>query len=103
MLREPDYLHSLERLGPVDRVVDAGDVETSRFRDVSVRFRSLQPVRLPLSRRRALGELVEDVKVALVLDLAGDTVLGADLESQRGIAPIPTFSHADIPFRGGSW
>lgn len=77
LLRETDDLHGLQRLGPVGGVVDAGDFEAAGLGDVGVGFGPLQAVRLPLSGRSTLGELVEDVEVALVLDLPGDAVLVA--------------------------
>lgn len=73
--REPDDVHGVDGLAPVCDVVDAGHVEALALACVGVRVGPLQAVRLALLRRGAFGQLVEDVKVALVLDLANDSVL----------------------------
>lgn len=73
--REANDVHRLDCLGEVRLVIDRGNVEATRPGGVDVGLGSLDAKRLALLIRGALGELIEDVKVALVFDLADDAAL----------------------------
>jgi hypothetical protein len=72
---DTDSIHRLEGFGPIGYVVDTGDLEAVGAGGVGVGFGTLEAVRVALGGGGALGELVEDVEVALGVDLAGYAVL----------------------------